>query len=215
MPIDFANIVDRTRETWNGILELRACPDQYIGMLGQLERDRRIATRVPVSSRPHEAALIVVLESPHLKEFEGDPGPAKGPTGTSLARYLREVIGLQATIDLPVILMNAVQHQCSLGKPTEQSRDKVFHAAWSDAGRACFQQRLLGVYQGGDLVACLCTKGNKRPWLRPLVAGAIQDSLPLATFVSRTHPASWPRDARSRKPLDWHCAVRTVGARLL
>jgi hypothetical protein len=89
--------------------------------------------------------------------------------------------------------MNAIQHQCSLGKKTALYRDKVFLATWREFGRSDFVARLKAAYQPNDLVICACTKGgNEGAPLRQLVYAAMVEALPQGTLIlRRTHPCSW------------------------
>jgi hypothetical protein len=178
----------------HGPRDLRACPDQYVGRVAEIERVDGIIARQPALVRPNQQALILVLESPHIYEFLGDPGPAKGATGRRIAKYLRQVRGLEGTEDHLLLLVNAVQHQCSLGRATEEYRDTVFVAAWTGGGKKNFIDRLKALYRDGDTVVCGCTKGNSAnpgEHLRQLVYEAILCVVPESSILRRTHPASW------------------------
>lgn len=154
--------------------------------------------------------LVLVLESPHIDEFEPGPGfrakgPAKGSTGVNirfhLGRALRAV-GLRGQMD--VLLVNAIQHQCSLGSifcDTSTCRDEIFIDLWDDVERSaelCFKQRLIKAIDGKrevTLVNC-CTLGDPklRMSLRERVQIAIEhiqrDFAPDARIVRRAHPSS-------------------------
>lgn len=177
-------------------LEVRPCPDQVVGTLGALKINGRITSRTPISDRPSQSAVIMVLESPHISEFTSEIGPAKGITGTLIAKYAHSVKGIDGSKgDTSLLLMNAIQHQCSLGMDTSLYRDDVFHAAWNDFGKAHFVARLKAAYQPNDLVVCACTKGSSNkggPSLRQLVYAAMVEALPAGTrILRRTHPSSW------------------------
>lgn len=191
----FADTVQRVIDVPPKGLEERPCPDQYVGELGQLRVAGVITSRFPVSARTSRSAVLMILESPHIDEFKGEPGPARGRTGQRIAQYTLSVPGVEDRSNSSLVLVNAIQHQCSLGQPTCRHRDKVFLAAWQDYGREDFINRLTAVYQSGDLVMCACTKGvggtvNKS--LRQLVYEAIVEALPKgAQVLRRTHPACW------------------------
>lgn len=175
-------------------LECRCCPDQYIGTLSELEAAGVSVTRSPAEDRPVTGALIVVLESPHKKEYENEPAPAKGITGLLLAKHLGEVVSRLAVDNPAVILMNAVQYQCSLGCAPVKYRDQVFTAAWNDGARENFIRRLGSLYKNNDYVLCCCTKGSHpRHYgeLRQKVFAAIVESVPSDRVLRRTHPSSW------------------------
>jgi hypothetical protein len=191
----FAAAVQRVFDVPPKELEERPCPDQYVGELGQLRAAGGITSRFPVSARKRRSAVLMILESPHIEEFKGEPGPARGPTGQRIAKYTLSVPGLGDRSNSSLLLVNAIQHQCSLGQPTNQHRDKVFIAAWQDFGRSDFIDRLTAVYQSGDLVICACTKGVEKTVnksLRQLVYEALVEALPKgAQVLRRTHPVSW------------------------
>lgn len=188
-------------------LECRCCPDQYIGTLSELEAAGVITTRKPVEERPVTGALIVVLESPHKKEFEKEPAPAKGNTGLLLAKHLRQVVCSVSIGNPAVILMNAVQYQCSLGCAPVKYRDEVFTAAWNNGARQDFIRRLGSLYQPDDYVLCCCTKGSHpRHYgeLRQKVVAAIVESVPPGRVLRRTHPSSWYR--KTNRSYEWASA---------
>ena len=189
----FASIVCKTIESPPQQLEERLCPDQVIGTLDQLKFDGKISTRATSVDRPSRSLVLMVLESPHISEFTGDVGPAKGNTGKALAKHALSVPGLQGWGNAPILLINAIQYQCSLGKKTALYRDKVFLATWNEFGKSDFVARLRKAYRPSDLVVCACTKGGiGEVSIRELVYAAMVDALPQGTLIlRRTHPSSW------------------------
>jgi hypothetical protein len=205
LTIDFHGIVAGLRYTSVAEVEPRICPDQYIGWLSELEVNRAIQFRAAAQDRPEERALIIVLESPHTSEFVGPPAPAMGKTGQMIAAHTRQTVGIPSGEDLPVILLNAIQHQCSLGRKPREWRDRVFIAVWNEGGgRADFQQRLNQTYRRGDIIACCCTQGRRidKLLLAERVYAAILETLPVAQTRRRFHPSSWYKP-QNRNPVDW------------
>jgi hypothetical protein len=192
--IDFSAVVESLGIVTSTAIEERRCPDQYIGRLGDLASTTAITYRSGAESRLDGRGLLVVLESPHIAEFADEPGPARGTTGSNIAKYLCEIAPTGVSLDLPVLLINAVQFQCSLGYPTKRYRDSIFSAVWTQGGRADFVGRLRRVFRPQDLVLCCCTKGASRKpasQLRQLVYQAISEALPEVICLRRTHPAGW------------------------
>lgn len=174
-------------------VETRICPDQYVGVIESLKSHG--FDRMAAANRPQNlSCVIMVLESPHIQEFRDDIGPAKGDTGKLLCQHILSVKGLNHYKQYGLLLMNAVQYQCSLGFPTKCFRDKVFLDVW-DAEE--FKKRLIGLFHEGDVVLNCCTKGLVRNHLRNQVQGAIegwkQDNASLmgVPLLRRTHPSSW------------------------
>lgn len=191
--MDFSAIVTDFGISSTIDIETRLCPDQYVGIVADVMGGAGIQLRRPISGRPDGRGVILVLESPHTAEFKHTTGPANGKSGLYLARFIGEVLG-DGFSDCSLILMNAVQHQCSLGQPTHLYRDQIFSRVWSCGGRANFAERMKAAYRSGDVAVCCCTKGNirdRRHHLRQMVYEAIRDSLPEATILKRTHPSGW------------------------
>jgi hypothetical protein len=174
--------------------ELRICPDQYVGTISEFGHNCSASDflRQPTACRPKELeCLLLILESPHVQEFEGKLGPAKGNTGNLIRKWIADVVGCEYRSH-GLILINAIQHQCSLGLPTRCFRDEVFEIVWSRYGAKNFLERVEKIYQEGDVVMNCCTRGKQKTELRQLVQDVI-----LGTAISpehrlrRTHPSSW------------------------
>ena len=200
-------------ERANGRIEVRPCQDIYVKRVSHLvQPEGRLNKRLPISSRGVERALILVLESPHADEYIGPPSPAKGSTGRNIVRYLAQVPGLTTLSGRPVVVMNAVQYQCSLGLKTAVCRDAVFTYVWTHGGRDDFVTRLRATYRKGDIVACCCTKGNFSrldETLRYRVYGAICEVVkPPVTILRRTHPCRWT--IHRTRNFEWKVAIKPV-----
>lgn len=198
----FDRIVAITAPEYGGQPELRLCPDQYVGRLSQVINRSDFPYRLSIDERPDSPCLIMVMESPHIDEFIGDPGPAKGATGRYLRLHLADAIDCTALQDMGLILVNPIQHQCSLGEKPTTYRDRIFRAAWAGGGHEDFTQRLLTTYKAGDILMNCCTKGNDfrvHSSLRHLVEITIRESLTNLKSVRRMHPSSWWRSIRRRQ----------------
>lgn len=193
-PQKFKEIVNRAVSLQGRPVETRVCPDQYLGLVREMAPGHPFVRRSPAHLRPDYPCVLVMLESPHVEEFVGEPGPAKGPTGEMIKQYLPTVLGLTNIQDHGLLLVNAIQNQCSLGTSTNVYRDRIFRAVWSNGGELDFRTRMVSLYRPGDVVVNCCTKGNDfevfRP-LRNLVESALRESLPNVVSMRRMHPASW------------------------
>ena len=194
--MNFNEIVANTLTTdeFNIPVELRCCPDQYVGQIADIVDNQTIAIRLPARERPKGPALILVLESPHIDEFQGHIGPAKGPTGTNIARFLTKVQGLEDMGQRSLILVNAVQFQCSLGRPTNIFRDRIFRQAWLDGGAVDFASRMGTLFLEGDIVVVnACTKGRLTGplELRRLVHTELKAVPRIGQVLKRCHPSKW------------------------
>lgn len=184
-------------------IEQRICPDQCLGQISYITRNKAFE-RTPAADRPsEEKALIVILESPHKEEFINNPCPANGKTGKLLVEHLLQVKGLSSYKDHFLIVINAIQYQCSLGYPTRNFRDIIFNWAWNNGGREDFEERLKNVLKPKDTVVNCCTKGNSKDLaLRKMVHTTLKDLLPQETqLLRRTHPSSW-HSSKNRK-FEW------------
>lgn len=195
--MDFRTIAER--KTYGPLpkLDLRPCPDQYVGKIAVIQSNKKITDRQPAEQRPQgEPCVLLVLESPHIREFRHQPAPAMGSTGTSIATRLSNIRGLDDASGFGLVLLNAIQHQCSLGLPTTVARGHVFLEMWQSGGSESFTKRLDTLFRPGDIVVNACTKGGKRKpaeQLRVLVQSAIESTLrgKGAVILRRTHPSSW------------------------
>lgn len=172
------------------------CPDQYVGVISDLSQDDAdFPQRLKAINRPaNHPCVILVLESPHIREFIDSPGPAKGSTGRLIRSYLQVILGDQVALSSGLVLVNAIQNQCSLGLPPKQHRDAVFISAWKRYAEVEFVHRLRSLVQHNDYLVNACTKGNHlngHLQLRQLVETAISSVRPEGSDSRRFHPASW------------------------
>ena len=196
--MNFEQIVSNTVALQGRPFEMRVCPDQYLGGLTKIIGNTQFPTRESVINRPSSPCLIMILESPHVDEFVDNPGPAKGFTGEMIRKYLPNALGRPVQEGMGLVLLNAVQYQCSLGSNTVVYRDRIFRAAWTQGGEENFLSRLQSVIIPGDLIMNCCTKGNDfeiNTPLRSLVEWAVRQSAPHISTIRRMHPASWRNEA--------------------
>lgn len=189
--LEAANVYARAHELHS---EDRNCPDQYVGKIDEIIRCGAFPIRDSASSRPSGKCVLLVLESPHKDEFGEQPGPAKGGTGRNITKFIHEVHGLADKGSYGLVLINAVQHPCSLGLPTHYFRDRLFRSVWHGGGEACFRQRLQSIYKSGDCVVNSCTRGKTRRTeaaLRDLVQRSLVGVVPDDSILQRSHPISW------------------------
>lgn len=208
--IDFRTIARRHLQGKCFAFEERRCPDQFVGVISEIERSREFTCRLAASDRPPNLpCVLLVLESPHTSEFDDHPGPAKGGTGRNIIRFLHDALETQDKQDLGLLLVNAVQFQCSLGCKTSEVRDAVFLDIWASGGRTDFEDRLQTLYRDGDYVVNCCTRGsskNTAAQLRAKVHQGMVETLPPGTRVlRRNHPSSWHFPANRTR--EWAYAI--------
>lgn len=161
--------------------------------------------------------LAIVLESPHKEEFDYKNkraiGPAIGTSGNNLKKYLPQVVFNylpDRTVDnkiyyapedqIPngkykVLLINAIQYQCSLGEDTKQYRDKIFSVMWKQLSvRNDFCDRLKSHKPCVVINACTSTGDKDR---KSNVQNAINECQSKLNLQS-PHPSSW-YDASNRR----------------
>lgn len=207
--INFREVAERHLIERVSTIEVRLCPDQYVGLATSIEANGAFLVRQPASERQTtQPCILLVLESPHISEFRGKPNPANGTTGISIARYLQRVPGLESIDGFGLILINAVQYQCSLGKSPKIFCDKVFWEVWEGAGQKDFAARLKRLHRPGDIVVNCCTKGSSsktEKQLRVLVQHTIVDTLDGIPVLQRNHPSFWHVPANRER--DWSSAI--------
>lgn len=193
-PEQFAQLVNVEVSLQGRPIETRVCPDQYLGLIRESDSKPQFAQRLQANQRPTHECILMVLESPHVDEFVGDLGPAKGATGQMIRQYLMTSLGRPEIHNYGLILVNAIQHQCSLGSNTVVYRDRIFRAVWASGGEIDFCDRIISLFRSGDVLLNCCTKGNDfeiNDPLRNLVEKALCKSIPDVRSLRRTHPASW------------------------
>ncbi|OLQ88274.1 hypothetical protein BIY22_08910 [Vibrio panuliri] len=117
--------------------------------------------------------IVIVTESPHIEEFKvnrvndfmtGLPvnsRPVNGVSGSNIMNYLIPLID-NSDINLengkyPVIVLNALHQQCSLGVDTLIHRTKNFLKLWK-SHRKFLESRLKTIQP--TIVLCACTVGD-------------------------------------------------------
>ena len=192
-------------------IETRRCDDQFVGTAQIIDHSTRLhddggtdfAMRIRLQEwdRPKVSAIILILESPHTSEYEyPTPKPAAGDGYGDTGRGLRSLFYAACPVhlflpngDYPLVLMNAVQYQCSLGFNPKKYRNKVFLKCWDLFGKQDFENRLFSMYKGNDIVINCCTAaGPKRRKLREVVEASC--SLVGGSTLKIEHPANWVRE---------------------
>ncbi len=189
-------------------IEDRICPDQYVGKISDFSNSQKdFPERTTPSKRPNQKCLLMILESPHTKEFNGELGPAKGKTGDSIRKWIKDAVGIPNIDDYGLIIINAIQYQCSLGKSTNCYRDEMFMKSWNNFGENNFLERLNNIYRNDDMIVNCCTKGNiTNNELRKKVHETIVNMDRINTNVvllRRTHPSSWWN--KKNRDSEWSC----------
>ena len=155
--------------------------------------------------------IVIVLESPHISEFDYNGhraiGPASGNTGNNIYKQFCESIVYYMTIEKNgkktysvkrgdietnvycVALVNAVQFQCSLGDLSDkQRRDRIFLAAFKKEQKD-FITRL--ARYDPTIIINACTKGVGKDNLQENVQCVIDQSTLRGRLLFRSnHPSS-------------------------
>jgi hypothetical protein len=169
-----------------------ACPDQSVGLIGDFNADSDdFPQRKPVARLDDRRCVVLIMESPHINEFIGEWGPAKGKTGKQIRKHITKIVTDPQGCLSELILINAIQYQCSLGISTDRYRDEIFYSFWQNGGKENFERRLKCLYRPMDMLFNCCTKGSSRKDLRHLVTAAIRSSLGAVSLHSGPHPCSW------------------------
>ena len=130
-----------------------------------LKNKRKITSNISVEN------IIIVLESPHIDEFDQN-GNGLYPLMNDelfkqhLCKLINNSKKLQFTLNKQIkyiiYLINAIQFQCSLGQPTEYYRDFVFLYYWKKLYKD-FEQRLSSYINfNTKAIINLCTKGSHK-----------------------------------------------------
>ena len=190
------------------------CPDQVIGELSygkfipaqtRVDIDYQIALGRDIISNNLNSPVIVVLESPHKNEF--DPitlkaiGPCMGTTGYNFKKYFdfcltKSVLHNALNIkNHDVVIMNAVQYQCSLGRSlsgigtynNKRQRDLNFIKCLNNSD-ICRRINAINPFA----VINLCTVGLKQNNLQQKV-NSILLPMNIINYTTGWHPATWKK----------------------
>lgn len=143
--------------------------------------------------------LILVLESPHKDEFVQNKNvmtvePAKGVTGRNIRNRLHcatKNFAIENGVGFNLVLVNAVQYQCSLGddlteRAAKVTRDNIFSKCWSwndGEGKASFIGRISTIFREGDVVLNCCTESISKK------IGCRKEQVQQAIFDATKHVA--------------------------
>lgn len=200
---EFAELVKNYEKT--KYFRERLCPDQYVGKIEQPEhwnnfkREPIFGDEWNVQNVPmEENIMIMILESPHKKEFDknGTPlGPAMGQTGINIRKHIWEIFGPLCR-NSHLILMNAIPFQCSLGEATKLHRNDVFANAWKNEtiGKTFFMDRLdllLQKLSRKDIVIVNACTEDEKTFRREKITKAITEIVGGIKIYGTTHPSSW------------------------
>lgn len=173
-------------------IQCGVCPDQGVGSIDDFDGNAGdFPMRQSVTRLDGLPCVVLVMESPHIHEFIENWGPAKGITGKRIRKYIGAIVaGLGGELS-NLILVNAIQYQCSLGLPTHLYRDRVFKSLWETGGAVDFEQRLRLIYRPHDMLLNCCTGTEPLIGRRQLVTTAIRNSVGSVALHSGPHPFSW------------------------
>ena len=117
------------------------CPDQMVGKIRCFKDKKRcdftiresIEYGTPSLTPPAERVVLIILESPHIDEFDnGSPiGPACGCTGCRIRKYFSQIFGVVYD-DCALVLLNAFRFQCSLGLSDVNLKNRIIRACKKD-----------------------------------------------------------------------------------
>lgn len=168
------------------MFERGKCPDNYVGsvLISDeeiiknkstlfFEKSARIQYTKHLIAPPNtnNKNIVVILESPHKDEFANQEivAPALGTSGRNLQDYF--ICSLQNFLInnrhvlkngiYNIVLMNAIQYQCSLGRCPKIYRDLFWLSIWClKSGRVDFIDRLKQYRP--SVIINLCTKGSHK-----------------------------------------------------
>lgn len=172
-------------------LKLRKCNDKLVGVVVNSEF---FGAKFRYSNYKYSRIkkIILIVESPHTSEYEVVPLPAHGITGSNIRKYMGSTVSiLPKNGKYELLIVNAVQYQCSMGVNTKAFRDKNFRNAWSSFACLNFEKRLRKYFKDGDIIINCCTKGSGSPELRVMVELSIKKSIGRASDFKFNHPSSW------------------------
>lgn len=190
------------------------CPDQWIADLtsknGGINVQHVPRLNLCTSTSMTSPRIVIILESPHVDEFKGDVsswGPARGTTGDNIYELLPEMMRSKIPDgEYHLVLINAIQFQCSLGLTDRAIRDDVFTNCWSNESVASdFINRLrLATSSEADIFINACTEIGREQVDDKLSSVLAEKHLRFRLW----HPSAWARaknNSKRIKSLFEHC----------
>ncbi|MGD9020762.1 MAG: hypothetical protein PVF46_03130 [Lysobacterales bacterium] len=162
-------------------MSLKVCRDEVVAIVAAA--NGRCSTRRPkhyatqfigleafvAYKHKYKAPIVLVIESPHIEEFKvsgihdlvsGEPvhsRPVNGASGRNIMARIGTLVSSTGmalgTGNYPVIVMNAIQEQCSEGKDTLVTRTRNFISLWNSR-KAWLEERLRQVEPFIAINAC-------------------------------------------------------------
>lgn len=144
--------------------------------------------------------IVIVLESPHKQEFagsfEGFIAPALGFTGSNLQKQFPSIIKNLVCISkfetYNVIIMNAVQYQCSNGESLKKYRDRtnsIWKYFWKNGCKSDFTTRIES-YRPHIIINACTGKIEKRDSIKYLLQESINEYCSESKLYRSPHPSS-------------------------
>lgn len=142
--LTFKGIVNQLSPSRSSRVPYSPCADQMVGAIRCFKDKKRFdftirepiecGKRTPPLTPPTEQVVLVILESPHVDEFDnGSPiGPACGCTGCRIRKHFSQIFGDEYD-DCALVLLNAFRFQCSLGLSDVNLKNRIIRACKKEA----------------------------------------------------------------------------------
>ncbi len=193
---------------------INACPDQVVGEIvnGVFSPYPKRADMVYVDNNNMVSVtnklknpIVIILESPHKNEY--DPitkmalGPCMGVSGVNLYNDFNnnfsksKIYNAMNSLECDVILLNAIQYQCSEGKPlsgkkneaNKKNRDNNFFICINNKDKNDFVTRLKAI--SPFAIINLCTIGKMG--LQQMVENVCRKNNFTKNYTKGIHPSAW------------------------
>lgn len=172
-----------------------------------------------------KAKVILILESPHKKEFGNIIMPARGKSGEKIRILLPTLLSKLCVQNYcHVAIINAIQYQCSFGgdlhdkKVRKQTNERFVRLFSMATYKESFKRRLWEVYNPKvDILINCCTKGDSLWHNKDMVWGVVDEVVRMYSFseemmpiYSMKHPVCWGTRTAALKVSnveesdDWH-----------
>ncbi|MDE6408482.1 MAG: hypothetical protein K2K48_05805 [Anaeroplasmataceae bacterium] len=204
MSINFLKNFSFPRAISNQKANSNPCPDQIVGQLsnGVFTSSNRENIDYSIKNNNYTIQnkltnpIVIILESPHKNEY--DPitrsalGPAMGKTGENFKKYFASLIVKSkiyqsiATLHCDIVLVNAIQYQCSLGMSLNnttnaKSRDDNFNTCFDNNNTNDLKDRLIAIAPIATIN--LCTAQFR--------AKIMNKCSNFSNYTDGNHPSSW------------------------
>ena len=180
-----------------------SCPDRFEGLMSEQKglaefphKDIDQCYKTDDGTNSEGLNLVVILESPHIEEFNGRQGPASGRTGKIIRKYIDDYFHNELG-RCKLALVNVIQYQCSAGHLRDQKdrarKNRIVQLMFQKENVIKdFRERIGKFNIKKDVFLLACGKGNSYVHFDQKVLKELNKIGVKNVVAWGYHPSRWP-----------------------